>query len=127
MKRLKKRKLKGMTLAEIIVSLAIMSVLTLLLVTVANSINAYLRSANNVNRKVAKQAPVAEVCYTDSARQIDADVTITVNYDGHPIEIKADAYSVEDIANIRHSGDAGYRPGDALEMKFVKFKPEPTT
>ena len=127
MKKLKKRRLKGMTLAEIIVSLAILSVMTLLLVTVANSINAYLKSANNVNRKVARQAPVAEVCYTDSARHIDDDVTITVEYSGNSINIKGDAYSVEDAANVKHAGDDGYRPGDALEMKFIRFKPEPTT
>lgn len=126
MKIIKKRKAKGMTLAEIIVSLAVVSVMTLLLVTIGNSINTYLRSANNVNRKVSKQAPVAEVSYTYAARNIDNDVTIILDYEGNTVNIKGDAFSVEDSDKVKHVGDAGYRPGDALDIKFIRFKPEVT-
>lgn len=125
MKKLKK-KCKGMTLAEIIVSLAVLSVLTLLLVQVSASINTYLRSANNVNSRVCRQAPAAEVGYTIAAKSIDPDVTITVEYGSNKIEIEGEAYIVEDPSNVRSIGDADYRHGDHLAMKFIEFKPDPT-
>lgn len=126
MKKLKKRTCKGMTLAEIIISLAVLSALTLVLVTTAGAINSYMRGANNVNNKVCRQAPVAEVGYFYAAREIDTDVTITVEYGGKAIEIEGIAYSVEEESNIKSIDDPDYNPGDALNMKFIRFKPAPS-
>lgn len=56
----KKKVLKGMTLLEVIISIAIVAVMTMVLVATSSSINSYLRSANDVNDRVALQAPVAQ-------------------------------------------------------------------
>lgn len=71
----KKKKLKGMTLAEIVISLAVLAVLTVLLVGTSRLIDNYTRSANKVNNKVAVQTPVAEARYMDKAYRIDSSGT----------------------------------------------------
>lgn len=71
----KKKKLKGMTLAEIVISLAVLAVLTVLLVGTSRLIDNYTRSANKVNDKVAVQTPVAEARYMDKAYRIDPSGT----------------------------------------------------
>lgn len=108
----KKRSFKGITLVEIIVSIAVVSIMTLLLVATATSINAYIKSANNVNKKTALQAPVAESTYTGSATRIDPNVHITVN---NNIKLKAELYAVNDPATT--PDDDGV--GGNLNMKFV--------
>ena len=60
MKKLNK-KLKGMTLVEIIVSLAIFAMFALILVMLGNSVEKNSREANKLNKKVAVNGPVAEM------------------------------------------------------------------
>ena len=60
MKKLNK-KLKGMTLVEIIVSLSIFAMFALILVMLGNSVEKNSREANKLNKKVAVNGPVAEM------------------------------------------------------------------
>jgi prepilin-type N-terminal cleavage/methylation domain-containing protein len=60
MKKLNK-KLKGMTLVEIIVSLAIFAMFAMILVMLGNSVEKNSREANKLNKKVAVNGPVAEM------------------------------------------------------------------
>jgi prepilin-type N-terminal cleavage/methylation domain-containing protein len=93
MKKKISKKLKGMTLIEIIISIAVFAVMGLMLVTAATSINQHTKSANKLNKKVAVQGPIAEAQYKNDAYLVDDDVTIKVN---GSIEIKGKAYSVVD-------------------------------
>ena len=56
----KKKIFKGMTLVEIIISIAVLAVMTTVLVAVSTSIQNYLRAAGDMNDRVAVQAPVAQ-------------------------------------------------------------------
>lgn len=60
---IKKRKFKGMTLIEIIISLAIVGAMTTIIVGAASAINRYTRASNDMDRRVAMQAPIAEAQY----------------------------------------------------------------
>ncbi len=78
----KKKKFKGMTLMEIIISLAVLAVLTLVLVQTSSTINMYIKSANNVNKKTVQQAPVAEIGHKDAGNLVQGDMQIVVSGDG---------------------------------------------
>ena len=113
----KKKSLKGMTLVEIIIALAVLAVLTTVLVGTSNLINKYVKSANNVNDKVAVQTPVAEIGKTDKAYQIDpsgADnaVRITLNHD---VIYEGDGYSLIDPTAPVDENELGGNIG----LKFV--------
>lgn len=75
----KRKKFSGMTLMEIIISLAILAVLTLVLVQTSNTINMYIKSANKVNQKTIQQAPVAEIGDIDAGRQVETKVNINIS------------------------------------------------
>ena len=110
----KKKSLRGVTLVEIIISLAIVSILTLLLVTTATTINAYIKSANHVNKKTTVQAPIAESGFTGAANELstaDKDIKITVN---GKVTLVGKGYSVVDPAAPADNGVGGN-----LNMKFV--------
>lgn len=60
---IKKKTFKGMTLVEIIISLAIVGVMTTIIVGAAGAITKYTKASNNMDRRVAMQAPIAEAQY----------------------------------------------------------------
>lgn len=114
--KLKKTGKKGMTLLEIIISLAVLSAMVLVLVTTSSLINSYIRSANNVNGKVARQAPVAETGNDMDATQVAASVPIIVE----GVNLYGDAYAV-----IDPSAAADGELGGDLNMYFLDII-EPT-
>lgn len=110
----KKKSLKGMTLVEVIISLAVVAVMTVLLVATATTINAYIKSANHVNKKTTVQAPIAESGYYGSANELSSaakDIRITVN---NKVKLVGKGYSVIDPAADKDEGVGG-----DLNMKFV--------
>lgn len=126
---MKKKKFKGMTLMEVIISLAILAVLTLVLVQTSNTINMYIRSAKNVNRKTIEQAPVAEMGHKDAAREVAKDVVINVMYGGTTVTLNGDAYEVGTRATevvVDEDGNANIvekdELGGNLNMQFIDVK-----
>jgi len=117
MKKCKKRILKGMTLLEIIIAIAIVAVMSSVLVMSASAINKYLRSAREVNGRVADQAPVAEVGYDNpAAPTIAGGVNIELDYSGHKMHLNGNVYKVytdEEMTN--HSDEFGR----GLNMKYI--------
>lgn len=110
----KKKKFKGMTLIEIIVSLAIVSIMTTVLVLTAAVINNYMRSSNDVNNRVAQQAPVAEAQDVFAADQ-SATVSLEIVLDNN-ISLHANSYAVyDDTEMAAHSDEFG----SGLNMKFI--------
>lgn len=113
----KKKKLKGMTLVEIVISLAVLGILTVLVVGTSNLIDAYTRSANNVNKKVAFQAPIAETGNYDKAYKIDSSgadnkIKITIN---NNIDYEGEGYvTVDPDAPVDEN-----ELGGNLGLKFV--------
>lgn len=80
-----KRSLKGMTLAEIVVSMAVLVILAAMMVIAAASAIMNMRTANNVSRKTAVQAPYAANRSTggssdeDDDEDVPDDSTITLS------------------------------------------------
>lgn len=119
--KLKKKVLKGMTLLEIIISIAIVAVMTSLLVAAANAINSYLRSANDINDRVALQAPVAQARDIHGAGIETTDgieIILTPNkIDGAgDISLVGDIYAVFDEQRMTEHQD---EYGRGLNLKYI--------
>lgn len=115
----KRKKFKGMTLMEIIISLAVLAVLTLILVQTSSTINMYIRSANTVNKKTAQQAPLAEIGYKDAGELVQENVTIHISgFDNNnggkklSVDVQGDAYKVGDSST-------GDELGGNLNMQYI--------
>lgn len=131
----KKKSLKGMTLAEVIISLAILSVMTVVLVGASGLIDKYIKSANTVNHTVATQLPVAEMKDIGNAHKVTKPVeggtdeeyvaNITFNVGGttptgvtiadRKVKLKGILYEAEDPAKV--SSD---NLGGGLNMHFIE-------
>ena len=96
----KSRKKRGMTLVEVIISIAVMAVLALLLTTVGVTINNYRKDTKARNDKIAVEGPAAESRDTkDSGRGklIDDDFKITVKRSGgSEVVVEGKLYSTRD-------------------------------
>lgn len=116
----KRKVVKGMTLMEIIIAIAIVAVMSAVIVTAGISINSYLRSARNVNDRVALQAPVAEVGDLNAGVLITEGVDIKLTPNGiagaGEIQLHGQAYAVYDDARMQqHTNEFG----KGLNMKFI--------
>lgn len=89
-----KKKLSGMTLVEMIISMAIFAVLALVLVTMGTAVEKNTRAANSLNKKVAVDGPVAEMQNTKRSY---------VSSDSHVIKV-ANAAQVQTNADGSWSG-----------------------
>ena len=112
MKKKFSKKLQDMTLIEIIIAIAVLAVMGLVLVTTAQVINQHTKAANQLNKKVAVQGPIAEAQYENDAYMIADDVKITVN---GSVEIKGKAYSVVDPSAPTEADDLN----SGLNFKFI--------
>lgn len=136
----KKKTLKGMTLVEVLIAIAILGIMTLFLARNASVIEQYNRATTRLNQKVAVEGPLAEMkkasviqdvdehgdpvfdgfgnpVYSD--HKLDDDVTIRVGYDTSDeskyAEVKGKAYTVEDA----YTGDTEGVAGGELNLKFL--------
>ena len=57
----RKNKLRGFTLIEIIVSLAVLTILSALLVSACSGICSIIRKTEGLNSKIIKESPAAEI------------------------------------------------------------------
>lgn len=93
-------KKRGMTLVEVIISIAVMAVLALLLTTVGVTIDNYRQDTKMRNDRIAVEGPAAESRDTkDSGRGklVDDDFKITVSKSGgSSIEVTGKLYSTSD-------------------------------
>ncbi|MBR6581515.1 MAG: prepilin-type N-terminal cleavage/methylation domain-containing protein [Ruminococcus sp.] len=117
--KLRKKVLKGMTLLEIIIAIAIVAVMTSVLVATSNAINSYLRSANDINDRVAIQAPVAQGKSKNGANvEIETGVEIILSPEGvvGNISLIGDLYAVYDSEQMTAHQDEF---GGGLNMRFI--------
>lgn len=130
----KKKSLKGMTLVEIIISLAIVSVMTVVLVATSGVINKFVKSARNVNNTVAVQVPIAETKDIGNAHKIEGvdddgnvvDYVAEITFDvqgrsaggadiDKSVTMQAQLYEAEDPATLDQD-----QLGGTLNMKFLE-------
>lgn len=107
-----KKNLKGMTLVEIIVSMAIFAMLGMILVTLGTNVDTTTKSANRLNKRVAIQAPYAASQDTEYSYEVsDEDGNVsTVNARLSPnltnieVYIDNDNNNTADIVSVKKAG-----------------------
>lgn len=126
MKKKAKKKLKGMTLAEIIISLAVFAMVALILCLMGKSVEANRREATRVNNKINIQGPVAEAQRNSDSLLVNDDYSITVKVKGNDsseTEVKGKLYST-----IKYvvEADGTTRPADdaaKANFQYVQISP----
>ena len=117
-----KKKLRGMTLVEVVIAIVIFASLSLVLVVVGNSIEAHQRAARKLNNKVAVQGPIAEAQNKQSALLVNDDYEITVEKSGDSsasVVVKGKLYSVEPFS----VDDAGHQiPAEGGNLRFIEIE-----
>ena len=125
----KKKKLKGMTLVEIVVSIAVFAAISLILVMVGSAVNAQQRSANRVNRKVAVQGPLAEAQNDSQALLLDDEYEIYVAKKDSPssgVTVKGKLYSTEEFIIDEDGNRVSSPDAEKANLKFIEIqKPTP--
>ena len=118
MKEKKKLSLKGMTLMEVIISIAVMAILSMIIVMAGVSAVHNLRIAHNVSEKNAKQSPFASAkLNSEKSGDMQIDITGSGVSDGH---MNVDTYEV------KHAESTGDRVGN-YRYFVVPPSPTPTT
>jgi len=112
-----RKKAKGMTLVEVLVSLAVMAVLALMLVTIGITIDTYHKKTREKNQKVFDESPRAE------SRNISEGVSVLVDDDFkvvvNGIEVEGKVYS----AGAESDGSGGYVEADGNHLRFARVEP----
>jgi len=140
----KKKTLKGMTLYEMIISIAIFAIMVGVLCGVAAHINRTTRATNNLkNKLVTESTYAANKNVTDDlknpANNSVKDVKITVECGGSTVDINAKKYNTEyyyagsaaDMIDVEGDADkeaeAAATPNGNLNLEFVVIEPKSTT
>ena len=112
---MKKKSLKGMTLAEVIISMAVFAMLGVILIKLGMVVDTTTKSSNRLNKRVAVQAPYAasretqyDVLDANGKPVLDSEnnrVTAELNPDITHIDIFIDENVWKDAEGNEHKGD----------------------
>ncbi|MBQ8926746.1 MAG: prepilin-type N-terminal cleavage/methylation domain-containing protein [Oscillospiraceae bacterium] len=116
-KQKKRRSLKGMTLVEIVIALFIFSLMALMMARLAEVVVSLNRNANQVNRKTAAQAPIAEMQNTNgNVSDLENDnLRISVTVAGKTVSVTSKSYTT---AKTMTGDPAAAAAGD---LEFVQI------
>ncbi len=103
-----KKKLKGMTLVEVLVALAVFAVMSSLLAGACAGVTSIIKKTDKVNKKVSKEAPIVEV---------EAGVTEIPNAN---ISIEANGTTVTVIGDVMAATDDSHIDDDTGNLKYFK-------
>ncbi|MBQ8181300.1 MAG: type II secretion system protein [Ruminococcus sp.] len=135
----KKKKLKGMTLVEIIVAIAVFAAVSLILVMLGTAVDAQQRSARRVNKKVAVQGPIAEAQNDTNALLLNDEFDIVVAKKDSPeskVTVKGKLYSTQEFTIDDDGNKVADPDADEANLKFIEIQkpssgsaptPPPTT
>lgn len=121
----KKKKLRGMSLIEIIVSIAVFAMISLILVTLGSAVNAQRRSAKRVNDKVAIQGPIAEAQKEDNALLMDDEYEIVVEKKGDAntaVTVKGKLYSAQGYIIDADGNQVAEPDAEKANLKFIEIQ-----
>ena len=140
MKRNRKPRVKGMTLVEIIIAIAVLAVIGMIMVRIGTLSNNFLQNSFRVNRKTTIEAPVAAAAnpgstyVTPQTEGADADgnVGLTVTRGGKAINIKAKRYTTSVPATNEDAQTSANMDLDFLDVDLTiktgdNIWEEPTT
>ena len=108
-----KRKLRGMTLIECIIAIAIVALATMVLAMFGNVVEANIKHSREMNTKVAVEGPIAEAQDTEGAHLVDNGVKIKV--------AKAVITTDESTGEVSKS----FPTSGTIEINAKKFKVNP--
>lgn len=122
-----RRKKRGMTLVEVIISIAVMAVLALLLTTVGVTIDTYRKDTKARNDKIAVEGPAAEARDTSAngrGKLVDEDFTISVKRNGGgTVDVSGKLYSTSDeltdTGAVNADGEKIYSGNTKGHFKFI--------
>lgn len=105
-KQKNKKKLKGMTLVEVLVALAIFAIISSVLAsTIAFVCNVFNRT-DRLNKKINNEAPAAELQQVAAPTE---SISLTLTVEGTTYPINVDVYRTEDSdGNYEEGGDFKY-------------------
>lgn len=124
----RKKKLSGMTLVEVIISIAVFAAITLILTLIGRSVDAHRKAAKNINDKVAVQGPIAEAQNEKSALLVDDDYEITVQKSGDAsaeVVVKGKLYSAEPFSVDDEGNQIPDPTAGNANLRFVEIEPPP--
>lgn len=125
----KKKKLRGMTLIEIIVSIAVFAMISLILVMLGSAVNAQRRSTKRVNDKVAIQGPIAEAQNDENSLLMDDEYEITVAKKGAAstsVVVKGKLYSAQGYIIDEDGNKVADPDADKANLKYIEIQ-KPTS
>ena len=150
-----KKKLRGMTLVEVIIAILIFALLGMVLLGVGNATDAHQRAARKTNKKVNEEGPIAEAQSDKNAILLNRDYQIVVGEKKaaeatdsdevkekgykvvNPVTIHGRLYSVEDgqvddvtgeLATDANGNNIPDPNNDSGNFKFIEIdKPVETT
>lgn len=120
-KNQKKHAVKGMTLVEIIISVVVLGVASLILVQVGSAVNTYRKNSNHVSNRVTIEKPyvthVTNGHYEPSKNNVEApkEVKVKINFEdsGHDVELKAQSFKTK-------TNEASAKTVSDANLQFVK-------
>ena len=116
------KKVKGMTLVEMIISIAIFAMMGGLLILVGTHIDAKNKATNDMKLKISKESPYAAngvVNYGSGKSLTPVDVDITVSISG-----KGDYYLAKDKNDQSKGADKKSYDNPTITMKGNKYNTE---
>ncbi len=122
---LHKNKLRGFTLIEIIVSLAVLTIISALLVSACAGICSIIRKTEGLNSKIIKESPAAEirdntVCVTPTEENCSAkEAAVILQIEGRSYRVIGKEYiSVIDEKECAESGHFRFFEGNIVTEVF---------
>lgn len=122
---LHKNKLRGFTLIEIIVSLAVLTIISALLVSACAGICSIIRKTEGLNSKIIKESPAAEirdntVCVTPTEENgSEKEAAVILQIEGRSYRVIGKEYfSVIDEKEYAESGHFRFFEGNIVTEVF---------
>lgn len=126
MKKFKKN-MKGMTLIEIIVALAIFSIASSVMVVMCVAVTKMTADNESINRKISYGAPVADnqnIGINRAETAVPATEIINIKYGAQDIAISGDRYYAKDAdGNILHDKDFQFFVVSELPVSSTPVSP----
>lgn len=122
---MKRRKLKGMTLMEVVVSLAVYAVIGLLIAEIMSLVNATMKATNQLNRRLSYEAKFADnLLYSDGNNSFASNgVTVSLSGTGaHPFNIVTGGTVYQTNAtNMEHTETGRMIISNDTNYRFLVF------
>jgi len=130
---------KGMTLIEIVISMAVYSIIALVIVNIMTSVNALMDSTSQLNERLAYEAKYADNFqtidaqghdYSSSVQRVDYEILYDINAMGNGKRINSsgsDRAAFEYTADYDDPNITGVSYHDNVNYRFMTFNKVPVT